>query len=140
MKSKLFLFVALAALSAVLISACGGGDDSTSSSAPATTAETSEGGTEGGAEGGGDPALVAAEESAAESEKIPTEIEANEFGPVTPEKGALLYFIGCDQSIPGCTISPAGAPSCRPSLWPPHTEETEENPLVHERDRPRAAH
>jgi ribose transport system substrate-binding protein len=102
MKSKLFLFVALAALSAVLISACGGGDDSTSSSSPSdsTAVETTE--------GGGDSALVAAEESAAESEKVPTEIEANKFGPVTPQKGALLYFIGCDQSIPGCVAQVHG--------------------------------
>lgn len=95
MKAKLFSLLALVALGA-LLSACGSSDSST----------TSDSGGE--ASGGGGAALAAAEKSAAESIKTPTEIEANQFGPVTPQKGALLYFIGCDQSIPGCVAQVHG--------------------------------
>jgi ribose transport system substrate-binding protein len=111
MKSRVFLFIALAALAAVLVSACGGGDSSSSSSSTATEAsepaETAETGSEGESEAGGD-ALATAKKAAAESVEVPTEIEANKFGPVTPQKGALLYFIGCDQSIPGCVAQVHG--------------------------------
>ncbi len=95
MKAKLFSLLALVALGA-LLSACGSSDSSTSSDSG------------GEASGGGGAALAAAKESAAESIKTPTEIEANQFGPVTPQKGALLYFIGCDQSIPGCVAQVHG--------------------------------
>jgi ribose transport system substrate-binding protein len=95
MKAKLFSLLALLALGA-LLSACGSSDSSTT------------GDSGGEASGGGGAALAAAEESAAESIKTPTEIEANKFGPVTPQKGALLYFIGCDQSIPGCVAQVHG--------------------------------
>ena len=113
MKSKLFLSIALALIAAALLSACGGSDSSSSSgSTEAATTEEPAGGEEatGGEEeaGGGDAALAAAKKSAAESVAIPTEIEANQFGPVTPQKGALLYFIGCDQSIPGCVAQVHG--------------------------------
>ncbi len=95
MKAKLFSLLALVALGA-LLSACGSSDSSTSSDSG------------GEASGDGGAALAAAKESAAESTKTPTEIEANQFGPVTPQKGALLYFIGCDQSIPGCVAQVHG--------------------------------
>ncbi|HVY95640.1 MAG TPA: substrate-binding domain-containing protein [Solirubrobacterales bacterium] len=95
MKAKLFSLLALLALGA-LLSACGSSDSSTSSDSG------------GEASGGGGAALAAAKKSAAESVKTPTEIEANKFGPVTPQKGALLYFIGCDQSIPGCVAQVHG--------------------------------
>jgi ribose transport system substrate-binding protein len=109
MKSRVFLFIALAALAAVMLSACGGGDSSSSSSGAEETAEAG-GGTEETAEAGsgGGESLATAEKVAAETIKAPTEIEANEFGPVTPQKGALLYFIGCDQSIPGCVAQVHG--------------------------------
>jgi ribose transport system substrate-binding protein len=95
MKARLFSILALVAMAA-LLSACGSSDSSDDS-----------GGNEASA-GGGGAALAAAEESAAETVKQPTEIEANQFGPVTPQKGALLYFIGCDQSIPGCVAQVKG--------------------------------
>lgn len=111
MKSKLFLSVSLALIAAVLLSACGGSSSSSSGSTEAATTEeatnTEEAAGGEGAEGG-DATLAAAKKSAAESEAMPTEIEANEFGPVTPQKGALLYFIGCDQSIPGCVAQVHG--------------------------------
>lgn len=96
MKAKLFSLLALVALGA-LLSACGSSDSSTSSDSRGEASS-----------GGGGAALAAAEKSAAESIKTPTEIEANKFGPVTPQKGALLYFIGCDQSIPGCVAQVHG--------------------------------
>ncbi len=107
MKSKLFLSIALAVFAAVLISACGGGGSSSSSSSSTDAAEEStEAGSGEAADGGA--ALAAAKKSAAETIEVPTEIEANQFGPVTPQKGALLYFIGCDQSIPGCVAQVHG--------------------------------
>ncbi len=106
MKSKLFLLCAVLVL-AGLLAACGGGGSSSSSSTTETSAgETSTGNEEEASSG--DAVLTAAKKSAAESSKTPTTIEANEFGPVTPEKGALLYFIGCDQSIPGCVAQVKG--------------------------------
>jgi ribose transport system substrate-binding protein len=112
MKSRVFLFIALAALGAVLLSACGGGGSSSSSSSTSGAEESAEtgAGSEETAEAGagGGEALATAEKVAAETIKAPTEIEANKFGPVTPQKGALLYFIGCDQSIPGCVAQVHG--------------------------------
>jgi ribose transport system substrate-binding protein len=112
MKTKLFSLCAVLVL-AGLLAACGGGGSSSSDSAtseePATTAEEGAGGS--GAEeasSGGDAVLTAAEASAAESSQTPTTIEANEFGPITPQKGSLIYFIGCDQSIPGCVAQVKG--------------------------------
>jgi ribose transport system substrate-binding protein len=106
MKTKLFSLCAVLVL-AGLLAACGGGGSSTS----ATTAGGGEGESAAPAGEGassGDAVLAAAEKSATESSQIPTSIEANEFGPVTPQKGSLIYFIGCDQSIPGCVAQVKG--------------------------------
>ncbi|HEY2478622.1 MAG TPA: sugar ABC transporter substrate-binding protein [Solirubrobacterales bacterium] len=102
MKSKLFSLCAVLVL-AGLLAACGGGG---SSSSTTSSAESAGGGSEGASSG--DAVLTAAKESATESSKTPTTIEAAEFGPVTPQKGALIYFIGCDQSIPGCVAQVKG--------------------------------
>jgi ribose transport system substrate-binding protein len=107
MKSKLFSLCAVLVL-AGLLAACGGGGSSSSSSSSATTSGESAGGSGGEEASSGDAVLTAAKKSATESSKTPTTIEAAEFGPVTPQKGALLYFIGCDQSIPGCVAQVKG--------------------------------
>jgi ribose transport system substrate-binding protein len=108
MKSKLFLLCAVLVL-AGLLTACGGGSSSSNSTSAASSGETA-GGSGAGEEAssGGDAVLTAAKKSAVESSQTPTTIEATEFGPVTPEKGALIYFIGCDQSIPGCVAQVKG--------------------------------
>ncbi len=106
MKAKLCSLIAVLMLSALLAACGGGGSSSSDSTSAASGGETSAASGEGSS--AGDATLAAAKESAAESSKTPTTIEAKEFGPVTPEKGALLYFIGCDQSIPGCVAQVKG--------------------------------
>lgn len=106
MKSKLCSLIAVLVLCALLAACGGGGGSSSSGSTSAGGGESTAASGEGSS--GGDSILAAAEESAAESSKTPTSIEANEFGPVKPQAGALLYFIGCDQSIPGCVAQVKG--------------------------------
>ncbi|HEX3359982.1 MAG TPA: sugar ABC transporter substrate-binding protein [Solirubrobacterales bacterium] len=109
MKSKLYLLCAVLVL-AGLLTACGGGGSSSSSTTSAASSGESAAGSGGSEEAssGGDAVLTAAKKSAVESSETPTTIEATEFGPVTPKKGALIYFIGCDQSIPGCVAQVKG--------------------------------
>jgi ribose transport system substrate-binding protein len=104
MKSKLFSLCAVLVL-AGLLAACGGGGSSTSATTSGEAAAGSGGSEEASS---GDAVLTAAKKSATESSNTPTTIEAAQFGPVTPQKGALIYFIGCDQSIPGCVAQVKG--------------------------------
>lgn len=62
-----------------------------------------------GGQASGDEAwLVEAQESAASSTEWPTTINAAELGDVEPAEDMSLYFIGCDQSIPGCVAQVEG--------------------------------
>ncbi|MEZ5077612.1 MAG: substrate-binding domain-containing protein [Solirubrobacterales bacterium] len=88
----------------VLLAACGGGDSTSAVETEATSGADTSGETETASAGW----LEEANEIAAETIQVPTEIEANQFGPVTPAKGELLYFIACDQSIPGCVAQVKG--------------------------------
>lgn len=52
--------------------------------------------------------LVEAQASADESTEWPTTINAAALGDVEPADSMTLYFIGCDQSIPGCVAQVEG--------------------------------
>ncbi|WP_158726444.1 sugar ABC transporter substrate-binding protein [Tomitella fengzijianii] len=39
---------------------------------------------------------------------VPTDISVKSLGPVTPPPAMSMYFVGCDQSIPGCVAQVQG--------------------------------
>lgn len=52
--------------------------------------------------------LDEAQEIADQATTVPTTINAAELGPVEPPESMSLFFIGCDQSIPGCVAQVTG--------------------------------
>lgn len=95
MKLRLFSTALLVVAAGLLVTACGSSDSDEGGGGQTTAAASGEW-------------LDEAKKLAAETSKPPTEIEATEFGPVKPAKGELIYFIACDQSIPGCVAQVKG--------------------------------
>lgn len=88
--------VLLAALPA-LLAGCGSdesGDDSNDSGGDTSSSSTAW--------------LDDAKEVADQATTVPTTINAAELGPVEPPESMSLFFIGCDQSIPGCVAQVTG--------------------------------
>jgi ribose transport system substrate-binding protein len=90
------LTIALA-VSGLMLSACGDDDESDASATPtgATSGVT-------GTPPGGDSWLADAQAAAEQATTMPTEINAAALGPVEVTEGLSVYFVACDQSIPGC--------------------------------------
>ncbi|MDH6279852.1 sugar ABC transporter substrate-binding protein [Prescottella agglutinans] len=69
---------------------------------------------------GTDPAgsawLAAAENAAQAATTVPTVIRAAELGPVTPPATRTIFFVGCDQSIPGCVAQVTGVQEAAAAL------------------------
>ncbi|MGO4204486.1 sugar ABC transporter substrate-binding protein [Rhodococcus sp. TAF43] len=69
---------------------------------------------------GSDPAgsewLAAAQDAAQAATTVPTVIRAAQLGPVTPPATRTIFFVGCDQSIPGCVAQVAGVQEAAAAL------------------------
>lgn len=65
-----------------------------------------DGGDDGAAATG--PWLDEAKAAAETAVKVPSEIAVKALGPVEPPASMTVYFVGCDQSIPGCVAQVEG--------------------------------
>lgn len=84
-------------------------DTSSSSSTPADASEPADG-------ADSEAWLDDAKAIADQATTVPTTINAAANGPVTPPDSMSLYFIGCDQSIPGCVAQVTGVQEAAEAL------------------------
>ncbi|RVW07434.1 sugar ABC transporter substrate-binding protein [Prescottella agglutinans] len=93
--------LAVITASVVVVGCAGAGGDSASPS---------------GTDPAGSAWLTAAESAAEAATTVPTVIRAAELGPVTPPSTRTIFFVGCDQSIPGCVAQVTGVQEAAAAL------------------------
>ncbi len=89
---------AAAVLALSTLAACGDSDDDNKSASNGSTGSTAAGGAW----------LDEAKAIAEKAVTVPTEIAVASLGPVKPAAEMTVYFVGCDQSIPGCVAQVEG--------------------------------
>ncbi|WP_430330951.1 sugar ABC transporter substrate-binding protein [Rhodococcus sp. ACT016] len=94
-------FIGAIAASLVVVGCSGATDDS------ATAA---------GTDPAGSAWLADAESVAQAATTVPTVMRAAQLGPVTPPAKHTIFFVGCDQSIPGCVAQVTGVQEAAAAL------------------------